>query len=245
MHFGFDDLRRGGGPAPLDAVVHFAAIPRILMRPDNAMFAANALSTHNVVEAATTRGVRKVIIASSITAYGVCFTEGDRDYTGFPVDEGYDADPTDSYGLSKLVGEKIAQPLFLARAPTSTRFGFASSWSPRTISDFRRPLADPLSRKRDRWSYIDVRDLAQIVDLCIEKNGLGFQVFNATNDEIVANEPTMSFLAKHARQRREHVNWRALRLRCPTARLGSSWASARSTTGESTSLALVKRQARP
>ena len=109
MHFSFEDLRTGGGPAPLDAVVHFAAIPRILIRPDNAMFAANVLSTYNVIEAATKLGVRKVIIASSITAYGACFAEGDRDYTSFPVDEDYDADPTDSYGLSKLVGEKIAR----------------------------------------------------------------------------------------------------------------------------------------
>src|ERR1700690_563986 len=38
MNFGVDDIRRGGGPTPLDAVVHFAAIPRILIRPDNAMF---------------------------------------------------------------------------------------------------------------------------------------------------------------------------------------------------------------
>ena len=109
MHFGFDDLRKGGGPAPLDAVVHFAAIPRILMRPDNAMFATNVLSTYNVIEAAIKLGIRKVVIASSEMAYGVCFAEGDRDFTRFPVDEDYDVDPTDSYGLSKVVGEKIGR----------------------------------------------------------------------------------------------------------------------------------------
>src|SRR5215475_3893503 len=60
IHFGFEDLIKGGGPAPLDAVVHFAAIPRILMRPDNAMFAANVLSTYNVIEAAMKLRIRKV-----------------------------------------------------------------------------------------------------------------------------------------------------------------------------------------
>ena len=34
MHFGFDGLETGRGPAPVDAVVHFAAVPRILIRPD-------------------------------------------------------------------------------------------------------------------------------------------------------------------------------------------------------------------
>ena len=198
MHFGFDDLRRGGGPAPLDAVVHFAAIPRILMRPDNAMFAANVLSTYNVIEAAIKLGVRKVVIASSITAYGVCFAEGDRDYTSFPVDEDYDVDPTDSYGLSKLVGEKIARS-FASRTGAdiyALRIGVVIE--PSDYQRFPAALAEPLARKRDAWSYIDVRDLARIVDLCVEKDGLGFQIFNAANDEIIANEPTTSFLGKHA-----------------------------------------------
>jgi nucleoside-diphosphate-sugar epimerase len=59
-------------------------------------------------------------------------------------------------------------------------------------------LSAEIDSKRDAWSYIDVRDLAQIVDLCLEKDGLGFQVFNASNDEIIANEPAMLFLARHA-----------------------------------------------
>jgi hypothetical protein len=46
MHFDFEDLKTGGAPAPLDTVVYFAAIPRILIRPDNAMFAANVLSIY-------------------------------------------------------------------------------------------------------------------------------------------------------------------------------------------------------
>ena len=49
-----------------------------------------------------------------------------------------------------------------------------------------------------RDAGIDVRDLAQIVDRCLETDGLGYQVFNATNDEIIANQPTADFLAKHA-----------------------------------------------
>ena len=109
MHFGFDEVWAGKGRDPVDAVVHFAAIPRILMIPDNTMFATNVPSTYNVIEAATTLGVRKVIIASSETTYGVCFAEGDREYRSFPLDEDYDVDPLDSYGLSKLVGEEDGQ----------------------------------------------------------------------------------------------------------------------------------------
>lgn len=57
-------------------------------------------------------------------------------------------------------------------------------------------IANPLSRKRNAWSYIDARDLGEIVHLCLQKDGLGYQVFNAVNDTITLNEPTAPFLAK-------------------------------------------------
>ena len=76
---GFND---GRPPSPPDAVVHFAAIPRVLIEPDNVTFTTNVTSTYNVIEAAMKLGVRKVIIASSETTYGVCFAEGGQ---GFPL----------------------------------------------------------------------------------------------------------------------------------------------------------------
>ena len=68
---------------------------------------------------------------------------------------------------------------------------------PHEYAMFPKFLADPMSRKRNAWSYIDARDLGQIVHLCIEKDGLGFQVFNAVNDSITAHEPTAEFLRKY------------------------------------------------
>ena len=89
--------------------MHFAAIPRVLIEPDNVTFATNVISTYNVIEAAMKLGVRKVIIASSETTYGVCFAEGDKDFHSFPLEEDYDVDPMDSYGLSKVCNEKTAR----------------------------------------------------------------------------------------------------------------------------------------
>ena len=40
-HFGYEGYEEAGGPKPVDAVVHFAAVPRILMHPDNKTFAVN------------------------------------------------------------------------------------------------------------------------------------------------------------------------------------------------------------
>ncbi|HEV7435670.1 MAG TPA: NAD(P)-dependent oxidoreductase [Pseudorhizobium sp.] len=198
MHFGFEGLETGKGPAPVDAVVHFAAVPRILIRPDNATFAANTVSTYNVIEAAVKLGIRKIIIASSETTYGVCFAEGDKDYHSFPLTEDYDVDPMDSYGLSKVVNEKTARAFVMRAGADIYALRIGNVIEPHEYNKFPAFLADPPSRKRNAWSYIDARDLGQIVHRCVEKAGLGFQVFNAVNDTITAWEPTRSFLERWA-----------------------------------------------
>lgn len=198
MHFDFDGFATGRGPAPVDAVVHFAAIPRVLIHPDNETFKANVTSTYNVIEAATKLGIGKIVIASSETTYGVCFAEGDRDYKAFPLEEDYDIDPMDSYGLSKLVNEKTARAFAMRTGADIYALRIGNVIEPEDYANFPAFLANPPTRKRNAWSYIDARDLGQIVDLCIATDGLGFQVFNAVNDEITANEPSRSFLAKWA-----------------------------------------------
>ena len=42
-------------------------------------------------------------------------------------------------------------------------------------------IKNPEVRCRNAFCYIDVRDLGQIIDLCLKKDDLGYQVFNAGN----------------------------------------------------------------
>src|SRR6185295_17199681 len=196
MHFCFAGYDTGKGPAKIDAVVHFAAIPRVLIAPDNVTFDVNVMSTYNVIEAAVKLGIRKVIIASSETTYGVCFAEGDKDFHAFPLEEDYDVDPMDSYGLSKVVNERTARAFAARFRADIYALRIGNVIEPHEYGRFRDFVADPPSRKRNAWSYIDARDLAQIVHLCLQKNGLGYQVFNAVNDTITADGPSAAFLAK-------------------------------------------------
>ncbi|MGV1762972.1 NAD(P)-dependent oxidoreductase [Agrobacterium rhizogenes] len=197
MHRDFPDLNQGKGVQRYDAVVHFAAVPRILLKPDNETFRINTMSTYNVIEAAAKLGVKKIIVASSETTYGVCFAEGHRDFHQFPLEEDYDVNPMDSYGLSKVLNEKTARAF-------AERFGIdiyalriGNVIEPHEYERFPEFFADSEIRKRIAWSYIDARDLGQIVHLCIEKSGLGFQVFNAANDTVSANTPSRELAAKH------------------------------------------------
>ncbi|MDX0116641.1 NAD-dependent epimerase/dehydratase family protein [Sinorhizobium meliloti] len=188
MHRDFPDLDRG--TQPFDAVVHFAAIPRILIKPDNETFRVNVMGTYNVIEAAVKLGIRKIIVASSETNYGVCFAEGHRDFHHFPLEEDYDVDPMDSYGLSKVVNEKTARAFAERSGFDIYALRIGNVIEPHEYADFPHYFAHPEIRKRIAWSYIDARDLGQIVKLCVEKDGLGFAIFNAANDTVSANTPS-------------------------------------------------------
>lgn len=197
-HFDFDEMNTGKLPGPPDAVVHFAAIPRILLAPDNEVFRVNTMGTYNVLEAAMKLGVRKAVVASSETTYGICFAEGHRDPHALPLDEDYDVDPMDSYALSKVCNEHTARAF-------ASRFGadiyalrIGNVIVPEDYAErFPTFLAHPEMRVRNVWNYVDARDLGQIVALCVEKDGLGYQVFNAVNDTVVSNVPTKELIERY------------------------------------------------
>ena len=182
---------------PVDAVVHFAAVPRIMITPDNELFRVNALGTYNVIEAAVKLGIRKIIVASSETTYGLVFANEPRDPTHFPLDEDYDVDPMDSYALSKVVNEKTARAFALRSGADIYALRIGNVIEPHEYEAYiPKWRADPAFRKRIAWSYIDARDLGQITDLAIAKDGLGFQIFNAANDDTSADLPTRQLIER-------------------------------------------------
>jgi nucleoside-diphosphate-sugar epimerase len=181
---GLDDLEEGHGVPKFDAVVHFAAVPRILITSDNECYRTNVMGTYNVIDAALKSGVKKVIFASSETTYGVCFADGERLPEYLPVDEAHPTVPEDSYAMSKVVNEVTARSFQARTGADIYGLRINNVIEPQEYREmFPEFIQEPEKRRRNIFAYIDARDLGQMVDCCLHTDGLGYQVFNVSNDD--------------------------------------------------------------
>lgn len=176
------ELKLGEDPKNFKAVVHLAAIPRILVKPDNETFRINTLGTYNVMEAATKLGIKKIIFASSETTYGFCFAQGNPIPKWLPIEEDYETSPTDSYGLSKVLNEKTGKSFQKRTGIDIYALRIGNIIEPDEYHRFEEFCVNPSIRLRNLFNYIDARDLAQAIELCIKKDGLGYEVFNVTHN---------------------------------------------------------------
>jgi nucleoside-diphosphate-sugar epimerase len=179
------ELDAGTGVPTYDAVVHFAAVPRIMIGTDGECFRQNTLTTYNVIEAAVKLGIPKVIFASSETTYAVCFAEGEVKPDFVPVDETHPTVPHDSYAMSKVCNEMTARSFQARTGADIYGLRINNVIEPHEYSEmFPAFLEDPALRRRNIFAYIDARDLGHMVDCCLKTDGLGYEVFNVSNDDM-------------------------------------------------------------
>ena len=165
--------------------MHFAAVPAILLTSDARTYATNVLSTYNVIEAATRLGIRKIVFASSETTYGICFAQGERRPQYVPVDEEHPTVPEDSYAMSKVANEVTARSFQARTGADIYGLRINNVIEPHEYAEnFPAFVADPSLRRRNIFAYIDTRDLGQMVQRCLEVDGLGYEVFNVANADM-------------------------------------------------------------
>ena len=70
---------------------------------DNECFRINTVGTYNVIDAAIKMGIKKVIFASSETAYGICFADGERKPDYLPIDEEHPTVPRTATRCPRLL----------------------------------------------------------------------------------------------------------------------------------------------
>ena len=182
-HMNRDELRQRQTPLGYDAVVHFAAIPRILQASDIETYKVNVMGTYNIIEAAVKLGIQKIIFASSETVYGLCFSHNKPVPLSLPILEEDETRPMDSYAMSKVVNEVTAKAFQRRTGIDIYGLRIGNVVEPDEYHLFEGFCKNPGVRLPNAFNYIDARDLGQAVDLCLSKDGLGYEVFNVSNDQ--------------------------------------------------------------
>jgi nucleoside-diphosphate-sugar epimerase len=191
------ELEAGQGPRPYDAVVHFAAVPSMFLTADNETYRVNVLSTFNVLDAATKLGVRKIVIASSETTYGVCFADGEVRPEYIPVDEEHPTVPQDAYAMSKVCNEATARSFQARTGFDIYALRINNVIEPHEYLAHAKAWREtPEVRRRNIFAYIDARDLGHMVDRCLRTDGLSYQVFNVSNDDSSVGLPSTDVIER-------------------------------------------------
>jgi nucleoside-diphosphate-sugar epimerase len=196
-HASGQELEPGTGVPRYDAVVHFAAIPSMFLTADNETYRVNVLSTFNVLDAATKLGIRKIVIASSETTYGICFADGEVRPEYLPVDEEHPTVPQDSYAMSKVCNEATARSFQARTGADIFALRINNVIEPHEYQSYSKAWREtPEVRRRNIFAYIDARDLGHMVDRCLRTDGLGYQVFNVSNDDSSVGIPSSEVIER-------------------------------------------------
>ncbi len=172
-----------------DAVVHLAAIPVAYSHPNEVTFRNNVMSTYNILEAAATLGIKKAVLASSESSYGIVFSKKKLAPKYVPIDEDHPQLPEDSYGLSKIVAEKTAETIHRRCGMQIVSFRIGNVITPEMYRNFPDFIHDPKQRRVILWSYIDARDIAEACRLAVEAEGLGCVALNLAADDTSMDIP--------------------------------------------------------
>lgn len=175
-----------------DVVVHLAAVPGAGHRASTETFQTNVVSAYNVLTAAGEVGA-EVVWSSSEATYGVTFGDDARPLDYLPIDEAHPQRPEDGYGVSKVVGELIAER-------THRRYGVpVTSIQPSWVqtpgeyetAEIRAAFdVDDPTPSGSLWSYVDVRDVATMIRRVIETDRDGHEAYIAAAADNYVDAPT-------------------------------------------------------
>jgi nucleoside-diphosphate-sugar epimerase len=179
-----------------DAVIHLAAFTGPWGQPPGVVYANNTLTSYNVLYAATSLGIERICLASSVNALGGIGSQTGRfDY--FPVDERHPTYNEDDYSLSKWVMEQMADS-FARRYPNATLSSLRLHALPDAPPELQHSL-DPAQAPvaRNLWGWTLISEAARACLLAVTARYRGHEVFYITAPRTISDIPSLE-LARHA-----------------------------------------------
>jgi len=170
--------------ADVEAVIHLAAIHNPNIATASVTYQTNVVGTFNVHHAAFRLGIKRVVSASSNAIVGWSYGEHFvPDY--LPIDEDHPLRPEDVYGLSKQIGETIAQS-YSRKGLETIMLRPSGVVTPEELEQIKKEGGRHLSGFQ-AYSYIDARDLAVAFRLSVERSiPSGTALFVVSDDSTIA-----------------------------------------------------------
>ena len=161
-------------------------------------FNLNIAMTNNVLSAAQIAGTRKLVCGSSLAVYGFYYPSERLLPEFLPIDETHPLRPQDPYGLSKLVGEKLAEAASIKTGMQIASLRFSGIYTEEHRELLAARSKDPLIRGTGAlWTYIDVRDAARACRLALEADFGGHEAFNTCAPDTIMDFSTAELAAKY------------------------------------------------
>jgi nucleoside-diphosphate-sugar epimerase len=156
------------------------------------------MSAFNVLEAASTLGIKRVVSASSVSVLGFPFFEQPFAPDYVPIDEAHPLLPQDAYALSKRIGEELADGFARRGRLSVVSLRFPWIHTPRTFAEQVRPLwADPAAGASNLWSYIDTRDVAEAARLALTAEIAGHEACFVSASDSFMPIPSRALVTEH------------------------------------------------
>lgn len=189
----------------VDRVVHLGGLAGLEAGTAAEIYAANALGTFLVLDAAARAEVRSVVYASSINANGLPLNPHQVLPSCYPWDEDEPAAIADPYSLSKQADEAAARAIH-------ARYGVP-------VAGLRYPLVrditvdggtafaahvreavlrDPRRQACEGWTYLDVRDAARVTADALAAELTGAPAFLVAERDTYLAQETESALDRFA-----------------------------------------------
>jgi UDP-glucose 4-epimerase len=169
-----------------DAIVHLGNHSAHGIRPAAQLFNENCVMTMNVFDAARALGIRRIINASTIqviaSEHVAGYTLRDPKVGYLPLDGDSPADPTNTYSLSKHVGEMVLaqwatemelQAVSL-RFPFLMDFNHAKAPVWRVNAAEKEPTATSIAQG---FSWLSYKDAARLIAALLEVDWKGARIF--------------------------------------------------------------------
>lgn len=172
-----------------DAVIHLAAIPNPRSAPADVTFNTNVQGAWAVLQAAEDAGVKRVVVASSDSVFGLSYNPPDWPPKYLPVDEDHPIRPTEFYSLSKQVTEVIAQSYAHRRKLEVLAIRPVHIVFPPEYPELEARGSDV--QNYHFWAYVSPEDVAQGFDLALRSSYKGYEVFLISAADGLNARPTL------------------------------------------------------